>query len=377
MKIIFTGGGSGGHFYPIIAVAQAINRIANEKHIIKPDLYFFAPAPYNEGILYDNGVKYKKTYAGKVRTYFSPLNFFDIFKTAWGTLSALLDVFDVYPDVVFGKGGFGSFPTLMAARLLRIPVVIHESDTVPGKANKWASKFARRIAISWQEAAEHFPKDRVAYTGQPIRRSILNSIVEGAHRFFDMEEGVPTILILGGSLGAEKLNDAVIDALLQLVNKYQVIHQTGAGNFEAVRKTADAVLLTSVHRGRYRPYPYLNDLEETMAAGAAQVILSRAGSTIFEIASWGRASIIVPITESNGNHQLKNAFAYASSGAATVVEENNLSNNILLSEIGRIVDNPDLRTKMEESAKNFFKPGADDKIARELLTIALGHEALD
>lgn len=381
MKIIFTGGGSGGHFYPIIAVAQAVKKLVREKQLIEPDLYYFSPTPYNPGLLYDVGLQYKKTTAGKMRRYFSLLNILSWFKTAWGALSALLDVFDIYPDVVFGKGGFGSFPALFAAKLLRIPAVIHESDTVPGRVNKWAGKFAARIAISYPEAAKYFgdaeSKGRVAYTGQPVRRAILEPVTNGAHRFFGFEERIPTVLVLGGSLGSEIINGAIMDALAKLVENYQIIHQTGAGNFKVMEETADAILLNSKFRARYKPFAYLNNLEQQMGAGAALVIISRAGSTIFEIACWGKAGIIIPITDSNGDHQKKNAFSYAGSGAASVIEERNLTPNILLAEIKRIIDDSSLRQKMESAAKAFFKPDADLAIAKELLSIALSHEELE
>ena len=142
MKILLTGGGTGGHVYPIIAVAEELNTIAREQKLANLELYFMSPSPYNEGILFNNKIIYKKNSAGKIRRYFSILNFFDLFVTAWGVIQSTWDIFRIYPDVVFGKGGYASFPALCAARLLRIPVVIHESDSVPGKVNLWASKFA-------------------------------------------------------------------------------------------------------------------------------------------------------------------------------------------------------------------------------------------
>jgi UDP-N-acetylglucosamine--N-acetylmuramyl-(pentapeptide) pyrophosphoryl-undecaprenol N-acetylglucosamine transferase len=380
MKIIFTGGGSGGHFYPVIAVAQAVNKLVKEEHLIKPDMYFFSNNPYNPGLLYDLGIEYKKTTAGKLRQYFSILNFFDLFKTVWGAIGALLDVFDIYPDVVFGKGGYSSFPTLLAARVLHIPVMIHESDSVPGRVNKWAGKFAYRVAISYPEAAKHFPEaekaSKIAITGQPVQRAILQPITNGAHNFFGFEEGIPTILILGGSQGSEIINSAIMDALPKLVENYQVLHQTGQGNFKVVQETADAILLNNKYANRYKPMAYLNNLELQMASGAASVIISRAGSTIFEIAAWGKASIIIPISDSNGGHQKRNAFAYAGAGAASVIEETNLTSNILFSEVKRIIDDTSLREKMEHGAKAFWKPDADETIAKEILAIGLSHDEL-
>ena len=148
MKLFLTGGGSGGHFYPIIAVAEAIRKIVRIEKLVAPGLYFMSDSPYNEKLLYDNEIIFKKVGAGKIRLYFSFWNFTDLFKTFFGALKAIAEMFGIYPDVVFGKGGYTSFPALLAARIFRIPVVIHESDSVPGKVNLWAGKFAVKVAVS-------------------------------------------------------------------------------------------------------------------------------------------------------------------------------------------------------------------------------------
>src|ERR1035437_2820610 len=150
MKILFTGGGTGGHFYPIMGVVQAINKVIKDQHLLPPDLYYMAPMPYDARALFENNIIYRPISAGKIRRYFSILNFFDLFKTAWGVFKATYAVYKLYPDVVFGKGGYASFPVLFAAKFLRIPVIIHESDSKPGRVNAWAAKFARRIAISYR-----------------------------------------------------------------------------------------------------------------------------------------------------------------------------------------------------------------------------------
>ena len=376
MKIIFTGGGSGGHFYPIIAITESIEKLSKENKLIGPKLYFFSPTPYNPGFLYDHNIEYKQVTAGKLRRYFSIMNFVDLFKMAWGVILATLDVFDIFPDVVFGKGGYGSFPTLMAARILGIPVFIHESDSAPGRVNKWAGKFAKRIAVSYKEASSYFPAERVAYTGQPVIKEHLQTIENGASEFFNFDESIPTIFILGGSQGSETINNIILDSLLDLLKDYQIIHQTGQSNFDVIKESADSILLESKYRNRYRPYPYLNNLEMRMASGCSSLVISRAGSTIFEIASWNKPSIIIPISDSNQNHQVKNAFAYAESGACSVIKEENLKTHILISEIKRILEQENVKEKMIESAKNFFKPDAGDVIAKELLAIAMSHEKI-
>ncbi len=374
MRILFTGGGSGGHFYPIIAIAEELNNLVKEKKLLGLELFYMSHTPYNAGILFEHGITYKKNSAGKIRRYFSFLNFLDLFKTGWGILVSILQVYRLYPDVVFGKGGYASFPVLFAAKILRIPVVIHESDTVPGKVNTWAGKFAARVAVSYKETAKFFPTEKVAFTSQPVRKEITQPITEGAREFLKIESETPVVLILGGSLGAEKINDTIFEGLKNMVEKYTVIHQTGKNNFIEAKTTAAAVLFDSEHKDRYKPFDYLNALALRMAAGVASIVVSRAGSTIFEIAAWSTPSIIIPITDSNGDHQRQNAFAYARAGACEVIEEANLRPNILISEIERLMSNAEEREKMRAAAKAFHRPEAARLVAEEILKIALEHE---
>jgi UDP-N-acetylglucosamine--N-acetylmuramyl-(pentapeptide) pyrophosphoryl-undecaprenol N-acetylglucosamine transferase len=375
MKIVFTGGGTGGHFYPIIAVAQKVNKIIDDEKIVGAKLYYVSNDPYDRKMLFENGLLYEEVNAGKMRTYFSVKNFFDIFKVFLGIIGAIFKLFSIYPDVVFGKGGYASFPTILAARILAIPIMIHESDSAPGRVNKWAGRFAKRIAVSFVEAAEYFPKERVAWTGQPIRAEIEKPANrEEALSYFKLESNIPVILVLGGSQGAELINNTILDALPRLVENYQIIHQTGVKNFSAVSGRADVVLSENKNRSRYTSIPFLNNLQMKMAAGAATIIVSRAGSTLFEIAAWGVPSILIPFTDSNADHAKKNAFNYARAGACSVVEEMNMTANILSSEIERITGDKETYERMAKSTRAFYKPDAAVKIARELVNIALSHE---
>ncbi|MCM2339178.1 MAG: UDP-N-acetylglucosamine--N-acetylmuramyl-(pentapeptide) pyrophosphoryl-undecaprenol N-acetylglucosamine transferase [Burkholderiales bacterium] len=375
MKIVFTGGGTGGHFYPIIAVVQKVNEIIDKDNILGAKLYYFSDSPYDKEMLVENGLLFEEVKAGKMRTYFSFKNFTDIFKMFFGVLNALYKLFSIYPDVVFGKGGYASFPTILAARILRIPVIIHESDSVPGRVNKWAGRFANKVAISFKEAADYFPLDKIAWTGHPIREEIQKSAPRGeALEYFKLESNLPVILILGGSQGAELINNVVLDALPRLVNNYQIIHQTGVNNFKNVEAQSKVVLGDKEEKARYMPYPFLNPLAMKMAAGVASIIVSRAGSALFEISSWGVPSILVPITNSNGDHQKKNAFSYAHVGGCNVIVEINMTANILISEIDRIVNDKNVWDFMSKNAKAYNKPDAAMKIAKELVDIALAHE---
>lgn len=374
MKILFTGGGSGGHFYPIIAIAQAINDIQEKEKLVGVELFFMSNDPYNERTLFENGISYKQVSAGKMRRYFSLKNFTDLFKTLNGVITAIASLYVIYPDVVFGKGGYASFPALLAARILGIPVVIHESDSHPGRTNLWAGKFAKKIAVSFPEAVKYFPKDKVAVTGLPIRKSLLSPIKKGAIEFLGLEPDTPIIYITGGSQGAANINDAIIDSLPELVKKYQIIHQTGANNIAEVRARALLNLEESNFKERYKPFAYLNETAQRMVAGVAGLIISRAGSSIFEIAAWGIPSIIIPIPEEVSHDQRSNAFSYARSGGGIVIEEKNLSGTILLSEIGRLLSNPRMLQEMSEKALNFAPRNAAETIAKELIAISLKHD---
>lgn len=375
MKIVFAGGGTGGHFYPIIAVAEKVNEIADKEKIVDTKLYFFSNDSYDKKALFENNLKYEEISAGKLRKYFSVKNFFDLFKTFSGLISSILKLFSIYPDIVFGKGGYASFPVLLAARILRIPVIIHESDSAPGRVNMWAGKFARKVAVSFEEAGKYFNKEKVAWTGQPIRKEILNKAKrEDALEYFRLDSKLPVLWILGGSQGAELINNTILDALPRLIKQFQIIHQTGIRNLKAVKDRADVILTNEPNKNSYKAIAFMGPVEMKMAAGVADLIISRAGSSLFEIAVWQVPSILIPITNTNLDHQKKNAFAYARAGGCIVIEEANLTANIVSAECERIIENKELLEYMTKSAGGFSHGSAAEKIAKEIVKIALGHE---
>ena len=379
MKILFTTGGSGGHFYPIIAIAEAVHEIVHEKKYIEPKLYYAAPDPYNADLLFANNITFLPTAAGKLRRDASVLNFFlnfiDLFKTLWGSVKSLWRLFFLYPDVVLGGGGGPSFPTLLAARVLHIPVIIYSTDAEPSRVNRWAGTFAKKVAVSFPEAEKYFPKNVVAYTGNPIRKTLLLPVREGIYEFLKLSADLPVIVVLGGSQGAQAINEVVLGALPTLLEKYQVVHQTGAANLDEVTGRARIILTDNPNGHRYKPFGYLDALAMRMAAGAAKLVVSRAGAGgIFEIATWALPSIIIPIPQSISHDQTRNAYSYARAGAAVVIEQNNLTPGVLVSEIERILNNREIAQKMSIAAKGFSRPDAARTIADALLTIAISHE---
>lgn len=377
MKVVLTGGGTGGHFYPLIAVAEAIEDLCAERRLVEPQLFYLGPAPFDPTALAEHDIRHVSIGAHTIRKdgRASPFGFIGMF---FATLRAFPQVFSLYPDIVFSSGGYAAFPTLACARILRIPIVIYDADARPGRVSLWSAKFARWIAVAHPDAAAAFPeklKERMARTGHPIRREIESPAREGGHEFLKLDPSVPTIFVVGGSQGARAINETVLDALPTLLEKYNVVHQTGTNNLEEVKGIASVSLRDSQYKERYRPFGLLNALALKMTAGISSLILSRAGSgTIFEIASWGIPTILVPIPLDVAHDQTENAFSYARAGGAIVIEQRNLSPHVLLAEVERVMGDEALRTKMKEAAKQFARPEAGRKIAQIVLETALEHE---
>jgi UDP-N-acetylglucosamine--N-acetylmuramyl-(pentapeptide) pyrophosphoryl-undecaprenol N-acetylglucosamine transferase len=367
MKIVLTGAG-GGHFYPLIAVAEKIRREHFIQKLIQPDIYFFSDKAYDEEALVDSDIKFYPIPAGKIRVYPSFETITDLFKTVYGCGIALLRLYSIYPDVVFAKGGYASFPTLLAAKLLSIPVVVHESDTVPGRVTKWAGTFALRVAVSYKEAAKFYPERVTAYTGQPIRELLIPP--EDFHRVYEKKER-PVILILGGSQGSKTVNDAILRILPELLMKYDVVHQVGDLNLEEMKKNAKELLYAHEYKDHY----FLDGfIDVAIFYGKVDLVITRAGSSMFEMALWQLPIIVIPIPESVSRDQVSNAYAMAGHGIATVLEEGNIGPGILKTEISRILDTQENYEKMSK-ASGYFENGrsAAATIAHEIIRIGLSH----
>lgn len=367
MKIGLVGGGTGGHFYPLIAVAESVRAI--DPTI---ELYYFGPHPYNDDELRRLNITYVPCPAGKLRRYFSLQNFTDAFRSIAGIFVAWYKLFLLYPDVIFSKGGYTAVPILLMARFYRIPVVIHESDSKPGRASLLARKFARYIGIAYASAASYFPTEKTALVGIPIRQSVRTPH-PNPHEFLGVQKDRPIIFVTGGSLGAMRINNFVLNSLQQLLPYYYVFHQTGPTEEKAVLQTAQALIKDPALLANYFVKGTMD--AETMSAlfEAASLVISRAGSTtLFEIALHGTPSIIIPIPEEISHDQRTNAYSYARAGAATVMEEGNLTPYLLTSEIQSIMEDPVRYEAMSRAARVFATPESASTVANVL--IGIGHE---
>ncbi len=370
-RIVLVGGGSGGHFYPLIAVAQRLNDLKKQGEAIS--LYYMGPEPYNKDALIANDIFFIKIPTGKRRKYFSVLNFFDLFKVFFGFFFALIQLYKIYPDVVFSKGGYTSVPVVLAAWILRIPIVIHESDTKAGSANKLASKLARYIAIGFDDAAKYFPEEKTALTGIPLRKEFLktpSNPIAALH----LPNDKPLLFVTGGSIGSQKINALILESLDELLPHFVILHQTGEKNEQQVRQTAAQLITDTNLLAHYFVKGTLTAQEMHLAQSAAAIIISRAGTgTIFEIAQKGKPAILIPIPEDISHDQRTNAYAYARSGAASVLEEANLTDGLLTSEIMRIMNDSETYQNMSNAARSFAREDAGVTIANTLLGITQEH----
>ena len=367
MKIVLTGAG-GGHFFPLIAVAERVRKEMFIQKITQPEMYFFSDKPYNEELLFSAGIVFKKIPAGKLRLYPSFETITDGIKTVWGCLVALIRLYSVYPDVVFAKGGYASFPTLFAARFLSIPVVVHESDTVGGRTTLWAGKFASRVAISYAETAHLYPASTVALTGQPIRDELLPP--ENFIRTFPQKER-PVILILGGSQGSQKINELVLSVLPELLTSYDIVHQAGPENSEAIKEIARKDLQNHPFKEHYFVEGFI---DMAIFYPKVDMVITRAGSSMFEMALWQLPMIVIPIPQSISRDQYTNAYTMAGHRTAIVLEENNVSPHVFVSAIKNILDNQEMYMKMADAGRAFENSRtAATTIARELVRIGLSH----
>jgi UDP-N-acetylglucosamine--N-acetylmuramyl-(pentapeptide) pyrophosphoryl-undecaprenol N-acetylglucosamine transferase len=370
MKILFSGGGTGGHVLPIIGIVREMRRIYPEKNI-----HFFYLGPKDEIsqiFLSKEGVKIKTISAGKLRRYFELRAFFqniiDLFKFLLGFFQAFFYIFFLKPDLIFSKGGYGSLPTVLAGWILRVPIFLHESDIVPGLANRFLSKFALEIFVSFPET-KGLPANKIIPAGNPIRRELLAGSKEKAKEIFNLTGEKPIILILGGSQGAQRINNLILQILPEILREFELIHQLGTQNFKEFKNSAELKLSNFPELKKYyHPFPFLDEEELRNAYCVCNLILSRAGSgSIFEISAIGKPSILIPLPEAAQNHQVKNAYAYAQSGAAIVMEEANLTPHFFLEKLKDLFSHPEELRKMANRAKEFARPEAGKLIADYIL----------
>ncbi|NMB92099.1 MAG: UDP-N-acetylglucosamine--N-acetylmuramyl-(pentapeptide) pyrophosphoryl-undecaprenol N-acetylglucosamine transferase [Parcubacteria group bacterium] len=378
IRILLTGGGSGGHTFPLIAISRELKKIASAQNI-ELELFYIGPNDFTLPLIQKEIINVKTILAGKMRRGFSWQNFIDFFKTLGGLLQAMVYVYLFMPDLILSKGGYGSFPVAFWGILFLIPTYIHESDSVPGLVNKIIGKFAKEIFISFESSGRYFPNKKTIITGNPIRQDLFDATIDiqATKKLLNLSER-PVITIIGGSQGAKNINDLILDILPKIIDDVEIIHQVGENNYDSVLKEAKIIFQEIIQdeekQQYYHPVAFLEESETPNIKSLKDVILisdliiARAGSgSIFEIAASGKPSIIIPLPWASQDHQKQNAYEYAKTGAAIVVEEQNLKPNIFADLILQILSNEQKIKEMQKAALAFAKPKAAEQIAQYLI----------
>ncbi|WP_297517702.1 undecaprenyldiphospho-muramoylpentapeptide beta-N-acetylglucosaminyltransferase [uncultured Clostridium sp.] len=326
-KIIMTGGGSAGHVTPNIALMPKLRELGFE---IK---YIGSKKGIEKEIIAKEGLPYFQISSGKVRRYFDIKNFTDPLKVVKGIGDALKILGKEKPDVVFSKGGFVTVPVIIAASMKKIPVVSHESDFTPGLANKLAMPFCDKLCVTFPESLKHVKGDNGVLTGTPIREELLQGDREKGREFCNFEKKKPTLLIIGGSLGSKIINDSIRGNLENLLIGFNIIHLCGKNNLEESLKGREG----------YLQFEYISDeLPDLMAY--TDFVVSRAGANaIFELVALKKPHILIPLSaKASRGDQVLNAQSFKKSGYSMVIEEEELTKEVLEEKLKELYRNKNL-----------------------------------
>ena len=320
-KILLTGGGTAGHVTPNIALLPELKKLGYEIH------YMGSYDGIEKKLIEDLGIPYTGISSGKLRRYLSAKNFTDPFRVLKGFSEAKKFIKEYKPDVVFSKGGFVSVPVVFAAKKYKIPVIIHESDMTPGLANKLAIPKAVKVCHNFPETAKYLPEGKAVYTGSPIRAELLSGNKLLGLDMCKFTSNKPVIMVIGGSLGAASVNKAVREALPKLLDKFQVVHLCGKGKIdESLNNTKG-----------YIQFEYIKSELKNLFA-MADVIISRAGANaICEILALKKPSILIPLpANASRGDQLLNAASFSNQGFSEVIEEENITTDLLVNTINNV-----------------------------------------
>ena len=362
MKIIVSGGGTGGHIYPALTLINVIKAKRPDAEF----LYVGTEKGLEADIVPKAGINFTAlNLAGGLERHFTLANIARATNAIWSIKTAGDIVKNFKPDAVVGTGGYVCGPILLAASLMKVPTLIQEQNAVAGVTNKILSKFVKKIAVGTQDALKNFPADKTIYTGNPIRKEVLDGKKEDGLREYNFTADKPIVLISGGSRGARSINDAMIDVLKVEAekNSAQFLHVTGKGEFESVTKK-----LADLDAPNIRVVPYLYNMPQAMAM--ADLAIFRAGATgLAELTARGIPAILIPYPYAAENHQEFNARSLVEAGAARMILNKDLTAELLEKNIDELLSSPEKLKSMAAASLSLGKPNAADEIADLILNL--------
>lgn len=361
MKVVIAGGGTGGHLFPGLALAEEFRKrdIGAEIVFVGTEHGIEARVLPREGyplmFVRAEGIV-GKSFIRKVKS---------IAKVFLSVLDSYRILNSVMPDMVIGVGGYASGAVVLIAHMKSIPTMIHEQNSVPGMANKILCRFVDQICVTYQESLSVFPLGKTFLTGNPIRQKILRGEREAGQRLFSLDREMFTVFVFGGSSGAMSINRTMVDALNYLGEyreKIQFLHQTGEKDYESVREA----YRKSGFKGTVAPFIY----QMAEAYAVADMVISRAGATtLAELTALGKPSLLVPYPHSAGRHQEFNAIKLREMGAAFVVFDNEMSGEALAKHILEMFESDVIRKDMQRASKGLGRPDACVRIVDIALSL--------
>ncbi|MBM2810458.1 MAG: murG [Chloroflexi bacterium] len=352
MRVLLAGGGSGGSAAPVIAVGEALQRQRDDVEI----LYVGTTAGPEAALARLAGFRYVGIRSGRLRRFATWRNLIDPALVGLGFAQAIRLVRQFKPDVAFGAGGFATVPPLLAARVLGVPVAVHQQDVLPSLANRMVVPFASRVTVALAETCVRPRWADARVVGNPVRASIYEGSAERALTTFGLMPGLPSLLVTGGGTGALRLNQIAVEAVGAIIDRCQVIHLTGVGR-----------AVTPQNHPRYRQYEFLTR-EMPDALALADVVVTRAGmSSLSEIAALYKAAIVVPMP---ATHQEANAAVFRKRRAGIVLDEPTLTPGRLADEVRSLLGDPGRRQSLGDAAAMLLPPTAADALAEELCELA-------
>lgn len=366
MKVVIACGGSGGHIFPAVALAQGLKD--KDKGIEL--LFIGSNAVLDKRIFEKENLNYRLLSSNKLSYEVSLKTTIFFIKLFFDTLKSFFILMRYSPDAVIGFGGYISSPVILAAYILRIPKIVHEQNVVPGRANNILFRFADKIAISFEETRRYLGRFgyKAIFTGNPIRITLLKDDRAGNIKKFGLDPNKFTILVIGGSQGAHNLNKIFLQALARLgtdkSSLLQIIHITGITDYGWANQAYEELAF------EHRVFSFVDNIEE--AYSASDLVITRSGaSAIFEIAYFGRPMILIPYPFAM-SHQAENARVFSRSGAAIQIDEKEMSVNLVKDRIELLLNDRGMLSQMAKRAKALSVPDSSRNLAGEVLKIVKG-----
>lgn len=367
-KLIITGGGSGGHTMPAIAIIESLLSKFDENSI--DILYVGSKKGIEKKITAENNIRFKSISTGKLRRYFSFENFIDLFKVVKGIFDSFFLVIKYKPDLVFSTGGFVSVPMVIAAHFCKVKVLIHEQTVDAGLANKIAGKFADKVALTFEDSKKYFQIDKTVVTGIPLRNAIFNGDGEKAFDKFGFDKKLPVLYISGGGLGCHVLNETLLNILPKLLNITNIVIQTGNANdgmdYNNLKEYKES--LSDELKKRVQVFNFIgSDLGDIFAMTDLVVARSGAG-TVNELIALKIPAIFIPLAIATNDEQTKNAMIMKNKETAIVIKETELNGDLLYDTIYSVLMSEKL-VKMKEKFVSFGDFRGNDNLVKEIFNM--------